>query len=129
MYIDQRNRSEATTMGFDMDEGVTTRIGTVVAEVLSKHGVAGAVAVDADLGHMGMTSIDMVELMLGIEAEFDIAVPAKEITLKNFSSVASIAVLVSRLTSGDAARHPSAAGQGRAADALGQPTTRSAARA
>ena len=74
------------------------RIGSVVGDVLSKHGVAGPVAPDADLGRLGMTSIDMVELMLGVEAEFDVAIPADEITLQNFSSVSSIATLVSRLS-------------------------------
>ena len=67
------------------------------AYVASKHGVVGPVAEDADLGRLGMTSIDMVELMLGVEAEFDVAIPASEITLQNFSSVSSIAALVSRL--------------------------------
>lgn len=84
-----RNQGEPTGLA---------RIGSVVGEVLSKHGVVGPVAPDADLGRLGMTSIDMVELMLGVEAEFDVAIPADEITLQNFSSVSSIATLVSRLS-------------------------------
>lgn len=74
-----------------------TRIGAVVADVLGKHGVTGAVAPDADLGRLGMTSIDMVELMLGLEAEFDLTIPPAEITLRNFNSVSSVAALMARL--------------------------------
>lgn len=73
------------------------RIAAVVAEVLSKHGVTERVAADDDLARWGMTSIDMVELMLGVEAEFDIGIPSAEITLSNFRSVASVTAMVTRL--------------------------------
>ena len=82
---------ERVTMGAD------GRIAAVVAEVLAKRGVVGRVAADADLARSGMTSIDMVELMLGVEAEFDVTIPPEEITLLNFSSVAAMAALVARL--------------------------------
>ena len=75
----------------------TAQVAAVVADVLAKHGVDGPVAADADLGRYGMTSIDMVALMLGVEAEFDVSIPAAEITLKNFSSIAAMASLVARL--------------------------------
>ncbi len=73
------------------------QIGAVVGEILSRHGVNTPVAMDADLGRYGMTSIDMVELMLGVEAEFDLSIPPGEITMKNFASIAAIAALVARL--------------------------------
>ena len=69
----------------------------VVAQILQKHGVDKPVAIEDDLSLYGMTSIDMVELMLGIEAEFDLTIPPAEITLRNFSSVAAMQELVSRL--------------------------------
>ena len=81
------------------DETPVHQIIEVVSQILQKHGVAGPVAVDADLARFGMTSIDMVELMLGIEAEFDLTIPPAEITLRNFSSVAAMQDLVVRLTS------------------------------
>ena len=77
-----------------------TRICGVASDVLAKHRVADEIAPeapDAELARFGMTSIDMVELMLGVEAEFDIAIPAADITLQNFRSVAAIAAMVSRL--------------------------------
>ena len=75
----------------------TAQIAAVVEGVLSRHGVEGPVAAGVDLGRYGMTSIDMVELMLGVEAEFDIAIPPAEITLSNFRSIAAMAALVARL--------------------------------
>ena len=79
------------------DTPVEARINAVVAEVLGKYGVAGPVTPEADLGRYGLTSIDMVELMLSVEAEFDATIPPAEITLANFRSVSSIAAMVSRL--------------------------------
>ena len=73
------------------------RVGAVVTEVMAKHGGTGPIAADADLGRLGLTSIDMVELMLGIEAEFDIAIPPAEITLQSFRSVSAVTALVMRL--------------------------------
>ena len=78
---------------------ISARIAAVVAEVLEKHKVTGPVAESADLAGYGMTSIDMVELMLGVEAEFDVAIPPSEITNDNFRSVATIAAMVSRIGS------------------------------
>ena len=75
----------------------TTRIGGLVEEILSRRGVSGPIAPDAELARFGMTSIDMVEVMLGVEAEFDVTIPPAEITLDNFRSVAAMTRLVSRL--------------------------------
>lgn len=79
------------------------RVGKVVSDVLAKHGVVDRVPPEADLGKLGMTSIDMVELMLGVEAEFDVAIPAADITLQNFRCVAAIAGVVARLGAAAAA--------------------------
>lgn len=80
-----------------VNDYATARVGAVVTEVMAKHGGIGPIAPDADLERLGLTSIDMVELMLGIEAEFDIAIPPAEITLQSFRSVSAISSLVSRL--------------------------------
>ncbi len=73
------------------------RIGGLVEEILARRGVSGPIAPDAELARFGMTSIDMVEVMLGVEAEFDVAIPPAEITMENFRSVVAMAELVSRL--------------------------------
>jgi acyl carrier protein len=54
--------------------------------------------VDQQLSELGVSSIKMVNLMLAVEVEFDIAIPQSEITPENFHSLASIEVLVVRLT-------------------------------
>ena len=38
----------------------------------------------------GLTSMDMVKLMLEIEAEFDLTIPQADITPKNFETVDTI---------------------------------------
>lgn len=73
------------------------RIGDLVEDILSRRGVDGPVAPEAELARFGMTSIDMVEVMLGVEAEFDVTIPPAEITLDNFRSVAAMVSLVARL--------------------------------
>jgi acyl carrier protein len=55
------------------------------------------ISVDGDLLEIGMTSVDMVNLMLAVEAEFDVMIPSGDITPENFRSIAAIDALVSRL--------------------------------
>ena len=73
------------------------RITAIVEDVLSRRGVAGPIAEGAELARFGMTSIDMVEVMLGVEAEFDVAIPPGDITMANFRSIDAMARLVARL--------------------------------
>jgi len=54
--------------------------------------------IDQQLSELGVSSIKMVNLMLAVEVEFDIAIPQSEITPENFHSLASIEALVARLT-------------------------------
>ena len=44
-----------------------------------------------------MSSIKMVNLMLALEAEFDLTIPQGDITPDNFRSVATIEALLARL--------------------------------
>ena len=48
------------------------------------------------LSDLGVSSLKMVNLMLAVEVEFDIAIPQTEITPENFHSVDSIRLLVNR---------------------------------
>jgi acyl carrier protein len=50
-----------------------------------------------DLHDSGLTSIDMVNLMLAVEAEFNVAIPDTEMTLRNFQSVSAISALLKSL--------------------------------
>ena len=56
--------------------------------------------VERQLSDLGLSSLKMVNLMLSVEVEFNIAIPESEITPENFQSLASIQALVERTTSG-----------------------------
>ena len=56
------------------------------------------VETDEDLREAGLTSLDMVSLVLSVESEFGIKVPEREITPANFRSIATIETLVARLS-------------------------------
>jgi acyl carrier protein len=65
--------------------------------------VAGSAAVfpapfpmDTQLSDLGISSLKMVNLMLAVELEFDIAIPQSDITPENFQSVNSIRSLVEK---------------------------------
>ena len=55
--------------------------------------------VDTQLSDLGVTSLKMVNLMLAVEVEFDIAIPQSDITPENFQSLGSIESLVQKILS------------------------------
>ncbi len=77
------------------------KVAGLVTEILAKHGVGSEVGHDVELAKLGMTSIDMVELMLSVEADFDVTIPPADITLDNFRSISSIQRLIERLCAVD----------------------------
>ena len=76
------------------------RITALVRAFLAKRGVTGAVNADDDLAAAGLSSLDMVNLMLAVEAEFDVKIPDRDMTPANFRTVARIAVLLAGLPQG-----------------------------
>ncbi|HEX4387793.1 MAG TPA: phosphopantetheine-binding protein [Steroidobacteraceae bacterium] len=79
---------------------VRERLALLVAQILGQADGAHALAQDAPLSEMGMSSIKMVNLMLAVEGEFDLMIPQQDITPENFRSIASIEALLARLLSG-----------------------------
>lgn len=73
------------------------RVAVLVRDILSRHGVSAAVRPDDRLVDAGLGSMDMVNLMLAVEAEFDVMIPPADITPQNFRSVASITAMVDRV--------------------------------
>jgi len=71
----------------------------LVAEILKRNGVERPVQAEADLIGQGLTSVDMVHLMLAIEAAFDLTIPQSGLTPENFRSIATIDALLGRLMS------------------------------
>ena len=77
----------------------TDRITALAAAFLAKRRVDRAVAADEDLTASGLNSLDMVNLMLAVEAAFAIKIPDRDMTPANFRTVARIAALVERANS------------------------------
>jgi acyl carrier protein len=71
------------------------RITAIVCRMLLKRGVAAVPGVADNLRDAGLTSLDMVNLMLAIEAEFDIEIPQSAMTPDNFDTVGAMDVLIS----------------------------------
>jgi acyl carrier protein len=70
------------------------RITAIAVRMLHKRGVMTIPAADNNLRDAGLTSLDMVNLMLAIEAEFDIEIPQSAMTPDNFDTIAAMENLV-----------------------------------
>src|SRR5450432_2701763 len=82
------NRRAERMQAFDTD--VHSRILALVNAILKQNSIAAEVLPDSRLADVGLTSMDMVNLMLGVEAEFDLTIPQCEITPDNFQSIRAL---------------------------------------
>ena len=73
---------------------VQGRLLALVKSILKQNAIAADLEPATLLVDGGLTSMDMVNLMLAIEAEFDFTIPQSDITPENFQSVASLNRLV-----------------------------------
>ena len=71
------------------------RITAITSRMLLKRGVTAIPGSGDNLREAGLTSLDMVNLMLAIEAEFDIEIPQSAMTPENFDTIAAIDRLLS----------------------------------
>ncbi len=69
---------------------IRNRIVALVEAILEQNSLPAEIAPDAKLVDVGLTSMDMVNLMLSVEAEFDLTIPQAEITPDNFQSVETL---------------------------------------
>lgn len=76
---------------------ISGRIIAMVHEKLANRGIGRTVSYDDGLREIGLSSLDMVNLMLRIEAVFDLQIPDPDMTPENFRSVARIEKLLMRL--------------------------------
>ena len=91
-----RDSGESKLQAFDA--GVQNRILGLVMAILEKNSIAVAVDPESRLVDVGLTSMDMVNLMLEVEAEFDFTIPQAEITPENFRSIRTLErMIVSQL--------------------------------
>jgi len=68
----------------------------LVTSILAQNGISAHVTPDVSLADAGLTSMEMVNLMLAVEAEFDLTLPQSDITPENFTSVETVARLILR---------------------------------
>src|SRR5882724_2534319 len=73
-----------------LNTDVGGRILALVNAILKQNSIAAIVHPDSRLADVGLTSMDMVNLMLGVEAEFDLTIPQSEITPENFQSIRAL---------------------------------------
>jgi acyl carrier protein len=73
---------------------VQDRILALVKAILEQNAIASEVQPETRLVDAGLTSMDMVNLMLGVEAEFDFTIPQSEITPENFQSVKTLELMI-----------------------------------
>jgi acyl carrier protein len=73
------------------------RITVAVRRLLADRGITRPFTAQEDLREVGLTSLDMVNLVLAVEAELAVSIPEAEITPANFRSVATIEALVEGL--------------------------------
>jgi acyl carrier protein len=73
------------------------RIAALVRAILEKRGAVRPVGRDEALSDCGISSLDMVNLMLAVEAEFDLKIPDRDMTPTNFRTIARIEALVDKL--------------------------------
>jgi acyl carrier protein len=79
-----------------LNTDIQGRTVALVKAILEQNSMTADFAPDARLAEIGLTSMDMVNLMLGIEAEFDFTIPQSEITPENFKSVETLQQMIAR---------------------------------
>jgi acyl carrier protein len=76
---------------------VADRVALLVRRIMQKRAIARAARPDDDLRVCGLSSLDIVNLMLAVEEEFAVKIPERDMTPANFRSIARIADLVRAL--------------------------------
>jgi acyl carrier protein len=69
---------------------VRGRVLALVKAILEQNSIAVEILPASRLVDIGLTSMDMVNLMFGVEAEFDLTIPQSEITPENFQSIEAL---------------------------------------
>jgi len=70
------------------------RVTELVRRILAARSITRTFTPHDDLREVGLTSLDMVNLVLAVESELEVTIPETDITPTNFRSVASIESLV-----------------------------------
>ena len=69
---------------------VQNRVLSLVRSILERNASSADVQPESRLVDIGLSSMDMVTLMLKVEAEFDFIIPQPQIRAENFQSVKTL---------------------------------------
>jgi acyl carrier protein len=78
-------------------QSTADRVAALVQQLLRQRAIVRPITPTDDLRAMGLTSMDMVSLVLAVESEFALMIPESRITPANFRSVAAVSQLLSEL--------------------------------
>jgi acyl carrier protein len=83
----------------DLPSALTTRERLIflIRQILAPPAATRPLPIDARLSDLGLSSLKMVNLMLALEVQFNVTIPASDITPDNFESIATVEALVRRL--------------------------------
>jgi len=81
----------------ELNLSVRDRLIAMVAQTLTKNSIERPFSIDDPLVEVGLTSLDMVNLLFDVEAAFDVTIPLQELTTENFETIAVIEGLMTRL--------------------------------
>jgi acyl carrier protein len=76
---------------------MTDQISTLVRQILAKRSIDRIVGREEDLTTCGLSSLDMVNLMLAVESAFDVKISDRDMTPANFRSIARIEALLEQV--------------------------------
>jgi acyl carrier protein len=76
---------------------MTDQISTLVRQILAKRSIDRTVGREEDLTACGLSSLDMVNLMLAVESAFDVKISDRDMTPANFRSIARIVALLDQV--------------------------------
>jgi len=89
--LDRINNNDQTA------PAIAERVATLVRRAIGAAAAGKSIGGEDDLRACGLTSLGLVNLMLSVEAEFDLKVPERDMTPANFRTIARIVELVLEL--------------------------------
>lgn len=84
-------------MDTEASTGIRSRVLTIIGNILKQNAIVADVHPETQLVDIGLNSTDMVALMLGVEAEFNMTLPQPEIIPENFVSVRTLESMILKL--------------------------------
>ena len=97
MAYDYSVNPESTRTGTGDATAPHVRVAAVVHRLMADRTLDRSIGSDDDLREAGLTSLDMVSLVLAVEAEFALLIPEEGIKPANFRSIAAISTLVHQI--------------------------------